>query len=144
MCCVIPVRVCPQPGSASPHLHAQLVHLFGGGARVSMQLNWGALRQASPRASNRFPACERCCLGTAPRPTGTNAALRVLRPCLAPAADQAGRALPVFGSSWERRRRPWAYASSGHRGEYGTPLVSAVNTVTGAAKPRGPFRTRRS
>lgn len=30
VCCMIPVRVCPQPGSASPHLHAQLVHLFGG------------------------------------------------------------------------------------------------------------------
>lgn len=63
---MIPVRVWLQPGgSASPHLHPQLVHLLG----VSMQLNWGALRQASPRASNflRMNAAEDLLSGNTPQ-----------------------------------------------------------------------------
>lgn len=40
------------------------------------------------------------------------------------------------------RRAPGALSQ--RRGEYGTPLVLAVNTVAGAERPRGPFRTRRS
>lgn len=120
-----------------------LVHLFGGAgeyeakpgpakADISALVNNSRV-QAIGFLSTSDRGCELCseCACSA-------------EPCLPQAADQAGRALWALGCDWSPRRKPWADASTRHRGEYGAPLVSAVNTVAGATRPRGPFWTRRS